>query len=219
LPQLEPIIPPERLALLDTLTLYGGAHGGGIGGPDCQHCARELLHEVITGVHADRTPPGVTMFAAILPALNDGPWRDDAHRTAVMRPYLRKFLPPALGGLDPAHDERRIYALVDHIYRKMLPALCDALQLDARAAELRALAPIVDRASAKAAAEIGARALDLAVALDLDLARALILALALDLNLARALARDLDRALARAERAKSWEAMVSEILDAVCSIP
>jgi len=80
-------IPLERLELLDRLTLYNGSHHGGSGGPDCQHCARELLHEVVTGEHADRTPPGVTAFASILPGLNDGPWRDDVHRTEVMRPY------------------------------------------------------------------------------------------------------------------------------------
>ncbi len=76
------IIPAERLALLDQATLYDGPHGGGTGGgPDCKHCARELLHEVVTGQHKDATPPGVTVFVDILPHMNDGPWRDDAHRT------------------------------------------------------------------------------------------------------------------------------------------
>lgn len=39
-------IPLERLALLGELTLYGGAHGGGTGSPDCPHCVRELLDRV-----------------------------------------------------------------------------------------------------------------------------------------------------------------------------
>lgn len=34
-------IPAERLAMLDTATLYHGSHTGQ-GGPDCKHCAREF---------------------------------------------------------------------------------------------------------------------------------------------------------------------------------
>ena len=44
-------IPADRLALLDTAVLYGGAHSGS-GGPDCQHCARELLHEAVLSCQA-----------------------------------------------------------------------------------------------------------------------------------------------------------------------
>ena len=138
-------IPPERLALLDSAQLYQGSHEGR-GGPDCKHCARELLHEVVTGVHADATPPGCSVMLSILPPINDGPWRDDAHRTEVIRPYLRKMLL-----LDPALDEKRTYALIDHVYRNVLPDVCDALKLDKHGSALRALAPIVDHQSALAA--------------------------------------------------------------------
>ena len=136
-------IPAERLALLDTATLYNGSHGGGTGGPDCKHCGRELIHEVVTGIHADATPPGCTVLINILPSLNDGPWFDDAQRTTVMRPYLKKML-----ALDPAKDEQRIYALIDYVYHKALPDICDALKLDKHATALRDLAPIIDRHSA-----------------------------------------------------------------------
>ena len=163
-------IPAERLALLDTALLYNGPHGGS-GGPGCQHCARELLYEVVTGEHKDATPPGCTEWAGILPGINDGPWRDDAHRTEVMRPYLRKFLPPAFGGLDPARDEARVYAVLDWCYRDALPA-------------------IVVRDTAK-----GARAIDLARALDLALAQ-----------------------LAR-QSPESWEKAVRALLDRICAIP
>jgi len=182
-------IPAERLALLDTATLYHGPHQSG--GPDCRHCARELLHEVVTGTHADKTPPGVTAFVDILPGFNDAPgWRDDAHRTAVMRPYLKRFL-----ALDPApHDRKRVYALVDHAYRQVLPALCDTLNLPDEAAKLRAL--------------------DLDPALDLDLDPAL--DRALDLARARALAL----AFARDPQdwAGAWEQAVREVLDMICSV-
>jgi hypothetical protein len=56
-------IPTERLAMLDNMKLYGGSHGGGTGGPDCKHCARELLYEVVTGNHADEIPPGCSTMA------------------------------------------------------------------------------------------------------------------------------------------------------------
>ena len=115
-------IPTERLALLDQATLFHGPHGGGTGGPDCKHCARELLHEVVTGKHADRTPPGLSIIVDMLPGMNDGPWRDDAHRTAVMRPYLTKILV-----LDPARDTDRVYALLDYICRDALSAFLDAV--------------------------------------------------------------------------------------------
>ncbi len=217
-------IPAERLALLDTALLYHGSHHGS-GGPDCKHCARELLHEVVTGKHRDATPPGVTLFVGVLPGLNDSPyWRDDTHRTVVMRPYLKRFL-----ALDPAHDTERVYALVDHAYRKLLPDLCDALQLPDEAAKLRALAPIVDRETAEKARArdlARARALDLArdraLARDLDLARALDLARDSDLALALARARDLalalDRDLDPEQQAKVWEQAVREMLDLICGI-
>jgi hypothetical protein len=217
-------IPKERLALLDTATLYSGGHDG-TGGPDCQHCARELLHEIVTGVHRDATPPGCSVFLSILPGINDGPWRDDAHRTQVMRPYLRKMLL-----LDPAKDEQRLFAVIDHVYRKIMPEICDALKLDKHGSALRDLPAVIDVASTRKATKIfvpaieAARArdrdLDRALARDLDRARALALALAralalalararalalpralaldLDLDLARALALDLARARARA---------------------
>ena len=147
-------IPAERLELLDKAVLFHGPHKGG-GGPDCKHCARELLHEVVTGEHADRTPPGVTAFVSILPGINDASgWRDDAHRTEVMRPYLRRML-----ALDPAQDQRRAYALLDHFYRVVLVDIFEKLDMNEQATALRALAPIIDRASAQAAADL---ALDLA---------------------------------------------------------
>lgn len=112
------IIPTERLALLDTAMLYSGSHYG-TGGSDCKHCARELIHEVVTGRHADATPDGCSVLLSMLPQMNDGPWINDEARTNFFRPYFRKML-----ALDPAHDERRAYAIIDHVYRKMLPDIC-----------------------------------------------------------------------------------------------
>lgn len=149
-------IPADRLAWLSTRTLYKGKHRGA-GGPDCRHCALELLHAVIAGEIADAVPPGVTRFASILPFLNDGGWRDgdwldDAHRTAVLRPYLPKFLPPALGGLDPAHDKCRVYRLIEQACREMAPAMLGLLGIEDEAIGLRALATIVDSTTGREAA-------------------------------------------------------------------
>jgi hypothetical protein len=187
------LIPPERLAMLDTATLFHGSHGGGDGGPDCQHCARELAAEVVTGKHEDRRPAGISLVLDIMPTANDdGRWRDDEHRTAVLRPYLRKILL-----LDPAKDEARMYLLLDLACRKTMPDICDALKLNTHGSAFRDLAPIVDLKSAKVARAL-ALDLDLALARDLARALALDLARALDLDLDLALALDLDLALARA---------------------
>jgi hypothetical protein len=240
------IIPAARLALLDTATLYPGSHDDAGGGPDCKHCARELLHEIVTGKHKDATPPGCTALMAILPGLNDGPWRDDDHRTEVMRPYLRKMLL-----LDPAKDEQRTYAILDHVWRKVLPDICDALKLDTHGSALRDLAPIIDRKSALAAraarAALDARdALAAFAALDARTARAaraardaLAAFAALDARTARAAraARDARAVLdaldaratvdaldaraaldARGARSESWERGVREVLDIICAV-
>ncbi len=197
-------IPDERLALLDTAILYHGPHGGS-GGPDCQHCARELLYEVVTGKHADATPPGCTLLMAILPQMNDGPWRDDAHRTKIMRPYLRKMLL-----LDPAQDKARVYAMIDHVYRTVMPDICDALKLDKHGSALRDLAPIINSKTA----------LDALAALDALDARAALDALAARAALAALAALDaLDAIDALDARSAAWERGVTAVLDRICAIP
>lgn len=206
---LTPTIPAARLALLDTALLYGGSHRGG---PDCRHCARELLHEIVTGEHRDAPPPGCTAWTEILPGLNDGPWRDDVHRTEVLRPYLPRFLPPTLGGLDPARDEARVYAVLDWCYRDALPEI---FELPNEAARFRALPEIVDRDTA---------------GLALDLAIDIGLAPALTINLTLTRDRDLDRdltltrlvlarlILALAPSPETWERIVLSLLDRICAV-
>ena len=205
-------IPAERLALLDSATLFNGSHDGG-GGPDCRHCARELIHEVVTGTHADATPPGCTELMCLLPPLNDGPWRDDAHRTEVMRPYLRKMLL-----LDPANDEARFYAVIDHVWRTVVPDICDALELPEHGTALRTLAPIIDRASALAAVDALAAVAALAAVDALAAVAALDAVAALAAVAARAALDALDALAARAARAQSWERGVRKVLDLVCAI-
>jgi hypothetical protein len=232
-------IPPQRLALLDTATLHRGEHPP-TRGPGCQHCALELLHEVATGRHAAAIPKGASGMLALFPWVNDGPWLDAAHRTAVLRPYLRHML-----ALDPASDGRRAYAVADYAVRAILPPLFERLGLAEHAAALRALAPIVDDANAAAAVAAGNRAADAAssaaaasragrppvrasVAYAADAAR-------LAVGAARAAGRVASRAAeaaallagatahaaaaaADAETAADWELHVRGLLDCVCAI-
>jgi len=144
-------IPAERLKMLDTATLYAGSHPQG--DPDCQHCARELLHEVVTGVHEDAAPPGATAMISMLPTLNDGPWRDDEHRTQVLRPYLRHLLV-----LDPANDLARAYAAADYAVRVIAAEVLECAGLQNDASEIRNLPEIVDRITANAAARAASKA-------------------------------------------------------------
>lgn len=231
------VIPEDRLAWLDTLTLYNGAHKGA-GGPDCQHGARELLYEVVTGMFADRNPPRATRFASILPSLNNGPWRDDAHRTEVLRPYLRKFLPLSFGGLDPANDKVRVYALLDHSCHKTAPQLLELLGLTDEADTLRALGPIdYAHPPMQPIIEEVARALNRASAFDPTLTLNYFFTRNFDLALTYThgqrrvfdFATTLIHAHTRAhvhifdltieKRAEHWEHMVRELLDIIWSIP
>jgi hypothetical protein len=56
------------------------------------NCARELLHYMVTGKHADRTPECLTVCCSVLPILNDGLWRNNKHRTSIIFPYLKRIM-------------------------------------------------------------------------------------------------------------------------------
>lgn len=210
-------IPEARLLLLDTATLFSGSHWGNPGDPDCKHNALELVHEVVTGRCGDRAPPGCTALMGILPRMNEGPWRDDGHRTDVLRPYLRKML-----ALDRAKDGQRLWAVIDHVYRKIVPDVCDALELEGYGSALRNLSPIVDRDSARAAVAIrDARDVLNAIPIPDVAARAVIDAL----DAIHAAVAGFGAALAAADaigaigaRSTSWECNVREILNLICSI-
>ena len=56
-------------------------------------CARELLHQIVTGEKADRTPECLTVTLSCLPVLNDmSNWRNDDHRTKVILEYFPRLL-------------------------------------------------------------------------------------------------------------------------------
>ena len=98
-----------NLKLLEGAVLTHGAHWSTDG-----TCARELIYLVVTGEKKDRTPECLTATLSALPVLNDGPWRDDAHRTSVLLPYLRRLLDCPR---DYRADRQRAFALVDYAER------------------------------------------------------------------------------------------------------
>lgn len=141
-----PEIPAERLALLDSAILTAGSHQYFEG-----TCARELIHLVVTGEKQDKTPECLTRTLAVLPRLNDGPWRDDAHRTEVLLPYLRRLLQCPR---DTEADFSRSYVMVDYVIRIITPQILDMREHPDVADRFRAMPPIVDASTARKCEEV-----------------------------------------------------------------
>jgi hypothetical protein len=140
---------------------------------------------------------------------------------AEWRQALIPLLPqiPGSRGSD-ALQWRRLYRCADWQLRRALPALCDFYpEMKEAAANLRALGPVVDRKTAKLAADqlglASARDRDLGLASARDLALALAsdrdLASAIAIDLASAIASDRDLGLASA-RDRDPVAMIGELL-------
>jgi hypothetical protein len=116
----------------ESYTLSHGSHTAESG----QTCARELVHLIVTGAHADRTPECLTTALAALPPLNDwSGWRDDAHRTEFFRPWLPRLLQQKR---DAARDQWIAFALADYAVRVIAEVDCE---------------PITDERTARTAAE------------------------------------------------------------------
>jgi hypothetical protein len=113
-------------------------------------CATELLHLVMTGVLKNETPKELTVCCAVLFGIEDGPWRDNAHSTAVLIPYLRRLISC---GRDESADVRRAFGLANYAARVLLPEFLDSIGKGRMAIQLRALPPIVDTVSARATAK------------------------------------------------------------------
>jgi hypothetical protein len=133
-----------HLSLFDTVTLTDPTAGGrGIS-------AIELLQLATSGKIANwyEIPESLTVCCALLPGLEQGPWRDDAHRTAVLVPYLRRLVSCTR---DQSADIRRAFRLADYSCRDLLPNLLDGIQNGRAAIQLRTLPPIVDVPTARGA--------------------------------------------------------------------
>lgn len=128
-------------------------------------CAREALHLFVCGVKKDATPPGLSHHIGCLPILNDMGWRDDAHRTAVLAPYIERL---ARCKIDPAKERAIAQSLTTLALRVFAP---DALDLAAdecakieslatHAETLRTHAETLRTQPSAAAARAAARAAD-----------------------------------------------------------
>jgi hypothetical protein len=134
-----------NLSLFDNASLTARPYGGNEG-----ICARELLHLVVTGVLRNETPKGLTLCCKVLVGIENAPWRDNAHCTAVLIPYLRRLIGCVR---DETADLGRAFGLANYVCRILLPDFLETISRDRIAIQLRALPPIVDAASARVTAK------------------------------------------------------------------
>ena len=169
---------------LSTLKLRAGC---GTGEPGDRCAIQEVrAWEGLDPSNAECPPDADPLIVSLVIRIQDA---REAWRKQVVP--LLPLIPGSIGS--DALQWRRLYRCADWQIRQMLPAIIDFWpELKNTAAGLRGLAPVVDRETAKLAADHLDRALahDLALALALDRACARALALALDLARARALNLD-----------------------------
>ena len=128
---------------LASIVLTYGAHSTREDGV----CAEEAVALLAGLGHTDSPPCASPVLIALGQRLNDSGWSSNAARTAAIAPYLL----PQIGTAGDGLDQRRAYALADVAVREIAPEALDAAGLHEHAATLRALAPIVDQATARAA--------------------------------------------------------------------
>ena len=124
---------PDRLALLDTITLAKGAHAAG-----AEMCAMEAAAYVAGEAWSDHPECVSPVIAAFLRNWNDN--LDEPPRTALIRPLL----PLVIGTrTTPADEETRAWLATDWLARVHAPAWMDLTPaLQSHAAALRALPPL-----------------------------------------------------------------------------
>jgi len=158
------VIPADYLS---TVTLTAGSHepGGAV-------CAMEALACALGLAHSDAPACTDAPLATAFRRVNDWyGWRSDEKRTAFLRPYLGRLGRLALAARH-APDAAYAYAAADVASRVIAPLALSAAGRDDAATTLRALSPVVDRATARAAAAADAAfaAADAADAADADYA-------------------------------------------------
>ena len=132
---------------LSTVTLTAGCHepGGAV-------CAMEALACALGLAHSDAPACTDAPLATAFRRVNDwSGWRRDEERTAFLRPYLGRLGRLALAARH-APDAAYAYAAADVASRVIAPLALSAAGRDDAATTLRALSPVVDRATARAAA-------------------------------------------------------------------
>lgn len=148
------MIAEERIAQLETMTLLYGSHTEFAKGV----CAMEAVAWLAGEPHSDAPQCACPVVAGFVRRLNDRV-PDDETRTRLLRPLL-----PELVGSRVLRDTmiRRGYVAADFAVRVAVPIAFEARGRKEDAEKLRALAPIVDRETAQAAAYAAAAAADAA---------------------------------------------------------
>jgi hypothetical protein len=129
---------------LSTITLDEGAHASREAGL----CLMEAVAYFADEPHSDSpkcASPVLTRFGI---RLND-------RFTADERQLLKPLIPKLIGTRTTVeHDRRRAYVLVDAAVREIVPMAMNARGWEDLAAQLRSIAPIVDRESAVSARKV-----------------------------------------------------------------
>ena len=136
------------LDYLSTVTLTAGAHAE----PGGSVCVMEAVACALGLPHSDCPPCTDAPLATAFRAVNDwSGWRNDAARTAFMRPYLQRLGRLALADRHAPYAAYG-YAAADVACRVIAPMALDAAGMGEHAAALRGLAPVVSAPTARAAA-------------------------------------------------------------------
>lgn len=138
---------------LDQITaLQKGSHGS----PDAGMCVLEAAAYVGGQPFSDHPPCVSPVIGAFLRNWNDN-LPCDADRTRLLKPLIPVILDTAANS---AIEERRSYMALDWMIRTYLPTWLRVAKLDDAAARVEALAPIIDYATAGAAAPLVREAKD-----------------------------------------------------------
>src|SRR6185369_9104799 len=138
-------VAPEKLAILDTLAINKSAHESF----DQGHCAMELVAWLAGEPHSDAPACACPVISRAVIRLNDR-MPSDEMRAELLRPLL----PRIVGSRSTRVVQvKRAYIAADMACRVFAPMALEARGKLDLAAGLRALAPITDTETAKAAKE------------------------------------------------------------------
>jgi hypothetical protein len=130
---------------LDTFVLSSGSHKPNE--VEIKACVMEAVAYIAGEPWSDHpkcVDPTLTSFGI---RLND---RFDSERRQLLKPLIPKLI----GTADDGHQDARRWMAGDWYIRVAIPYLLDACELTEYAEQLRALAPVVDLATSKAAAKL-----------------------------------------------------------------
>ncbi len=147
---------------LETLVLGYGGHRS----RDAGMCAMEAVAWLNGEAHSDAPSCTASPIRKFVIATND--WCNDEERQQL-KPYLARLI--STSSVGRGADVRASFMFADWAVREVAPAALDAL-FPAQATILRALAPIIDRATALAGRNAAYATADAAAATDADAAYA-----------------------------------------------